>query len=138
MFTATDEPPSRSAARIERALVDRLGVHARVTVVGASALAAIAERNPLLPVASDSSKLLVAFLSPPGDVSVLHTIADQDWAPEAIALGEAVAYLWCPDGVSNSRLWLAVGGVLGDSVTSRNWATVCKLLALTQGEPAPG
>ena len=133
VFTAADDPPAQSAARIERALVDRLGVLSRVTVIGASALARIVEQNPLLPIAPDASKLLVAFLSPPGDVTVLDTIAEQDWAPEAIALGDGVAYLWCPDGVSNSRLGLAVSGVLGDAVTMRNWATVCKLLALTQG-----
>lgn len=138
VFTATDEPEAQSAARIEFALADRLGVRARVTVMGASALARIAEQNPLLPVAPDASRLLVTFPSPPAHVSRLRTIAEQDWTPEAIALGEGVAYLWCPDGVSNSRLWLAAGGVLGDAVTSRNWATVCKLLALTEGEPAPG
>jgi len=131
IFTAADDAASESASRIEQALAQRLGISARVTVVGASALADIAEHNPLLSVAPDASRLLVAFLARPEDVSLLRDVAEQDWAPEAMALGEGVAYLWCPDGVSNSRLGLAVSGVLGNAVTSRNWATVCKLLALS-------
>ena len=56
----------------------------------------------------------------------------QYWVPEALAIGARVAYLWCPEGVLASRLWKAVGRVLGDAVTTRNWATVTKLHALTR------
>jgi uncharacterized protein (DUF1697 family) len=43
-----------------------------------------------------------------------------------------VAYLWCPEGILASRLPEAVGRVLGDAVTTRNWSTMTKLLALTR------
>jgi len=43
-----------------------------------------------------------------------------------------VAYLWCPEGLLAGRLPEAVGRVLGDAATTRNWATVTKLHALAE------
>ena len=51
----------------------------------------------------------------------------EDWTPEAFALGARVAYLWCPDGILKSRVAAAVERILGQAVTSRNWATMQKL-----------
>jgi len=62
-------------------------------------------------------------------------LAGQDWAPEVLAVGARVAYLWCPAGVLASRLPEAIGRALGDAVTTRNWATVLKLHALAAAGP---
>ena len=121
-----------AAARIEEALARRLGVSARVTVLTAAELATIVAGNALLEVAGDHSRLLVAVLADPADRARLEPLTEQDWAPEALALGVRVAYMWCPDGVLASRLSAAVGRLLGDAVTARNWATVTKLHALTE------
>ncbi len=121
-----------AAARIEAALAQRLGVSARVTVLTAAELATIVAGNALLAVAGDHSRLLVAVLADPADRSRLEPLAEQDWAPEALALGERVAYMWCPDGVIASPLSAAVGRLLGDAVTARNWATMTKLQVLTE------
>jgi uncharacterized protein (DUF1697 family) len=86
----------------------------------------------LLEVGTDHSRLFVAFLSRPADRTRLTPLAEQDWAPEALALGGRVAYLWCPLGVIASRLSEAVSHLLGDAVTTRNWATVTKLLGLIE------
>lgn len=48
-----------------------------------------------------------------------------------MAVGTRVAYLWCPEGILASRLFGAVNRTLGDAVTTRNWATILKLQALT-------
>jgi len=93
---------------------------------------AAATDNPLLGVADNPSRLLVAVLANPADRSRLKQLVQQDWAPDALAIGARVAYLWCPEGVLASRLWKAVGRVLGDAVTTRNWATVTRLHALTR------
>jgi len=60
----------------------------------------------------------------------LLPFAEQDWAPEAMAVGTRVAYLWCPKGVAASRVSRAVTQALGDAATARNWATVLKLVTL--------
>jgi uncharacterized protein (DUF1697 family) len=54
--------------------------------------------------------------------------------PEALGLGRRVAYAWCPQGVLKSALLDAVGRLLGDAMTARNWATICKLQDLVQAE----
>jgi uncharacterized protein (DUF1697 family) len=130
LFAAPGTAPSDAAARIEQSLGARLGVSARVTVLTAAELAGAVADNPLLEVADDPSRLMVAVLANPADRMRLERFLAQDWAPEALALGARVAYLWCPQGVIASRLWEAVGHVLGDAVTTRNWATVTKLHAL--------
>jgi uncharacterized protein (DUF1697 family) len=146
VFTAADAAPAgrraaadvaaEAAARIEAGLSERLVVSARVTVITANELAAAIAGNPLIPVARDPSRLLVAVLADPADLPRLEPLAERDWSPEAFAIGPRVAYLWCPDGVIASLLAKALGDVLGDAVTSRNWTTMKKLAALAGLSPA--
>jgi uncharacterized protein (DUF1697 family) len=136
VFTAPRAAPRDAAARIEKALATGLGVSSLVTALTAAELAAAVAECPLLEVADDPSRLLVAFLRGPSDRSKVEPLVKQGWAPEALAVGTRVAYLWCPEGVLASRLAETVGRALGDAVTTRNWATVRKLLALAQGSPS--
>jgi uncharacterized protein (DUF1697 family) len=129
VFTAP-RAAAGAAARIEKGLAERLGVPARVTVLTAAELAAAVAENPLLEIAREPSRLLVAVLADPVDRRRLAPLLAEDWSPEALALGARVAYLWCPEGVLASRLAEAVGRALGDAVTTRNWATLTKLEAL--------
>ena len=130
VFTAPRTAPHAAAARIEKALAAGLGVSSRVTVLSAAEVAASVAECPLLDIANDPSRLLVAFLRDPADRSKVEPLLRQDWGPEALAVGTRVAYLWCPDGMLDGRLAEAVGRALGDGVTTRNWATVRKLRAL--------
>ncbi|CAM2871823.1 DUF1697 domain-containing protein [Janthinobacterium lividum] len=127
--------PADAAARIEEALVLKLGVAARVTVLSASQFAELIEQNPLAP-AADAARLLVLVLNNPADVQRLAPLLQQSWQPEALALGRWAAYAWCPDGVLASKVVAALGVLLGDGVTSRNWATMQKLHALLNGPDA--
>ena len=134
-FTTPRRAPGNAAARIEAALATKLGVSARITVLTAAQLAAVVTENPLGKSAADPSRLLVCFLADPGDRSKLTRMRKLDWGKEVIAIGTRAAYLWCPDGILASRLHQAVIRTLGDAVTSRNWATVMKLHALTGDSP---
>jgi uncharacterized protein (DUF1697 family) len=131
IFTGPVAAAEDAAARIEAALARRLGVSTRVTVLTAGELAAAAGANPLGDAATNPSRLLVAVLSSHADRSLLKPLLKQEWAPEALAVGARVAYLWCPDGIIESRVAKAVGRALGEAVTMRNWATVTRLLALS-------
>jgi uncharacterized protein (DUF1697 family) len=133
VFTAGDGAPPEPGARIAEALAATLGVSARVTALSSSEVAEAVAGNTLVPLADDPSRLLFAFPAVRSDLSLLDGVERQDWAPEACAVGTRAAYLWCPNGVSDSRLWKAVGAALGDGVTSRNWATVLKLQAVVEG-----
>jgi uncharacterized protein (DUF1697 family) len=60
-------------------------------------------------------------------------LTKQAWKPEAIAVGARAAYLWCPDGLIDSKLAASMAKAMGDGVTSRNWATVTKLAGMVAG-----
>jgi uncharacterized protein (DUF1697 family) len=131
VFDCSSADAADSAGRIEDALVLKLGVPAKVTVLDAGQLAEIVAQNSLEGVAHDHSRLLVAVLNnPEQDRGKLEPLARQSWQPEAFALGRHAAYIWCPDGVLASRAAAALGKALGDAVTSRNWSTISKLHAL--------
>lgn len=131
VFDCSPAEAADSAARIEDALVLKLGVPAKVTVIGAGQLAEIVAQNCLQGVASDYSRLVVGVLKrPEEDRGKLEPLARQSWQPEAFALGRHAAYIWCPDGVLASRAAAAMGKALGDAVTSRSWSTISKLHAL--------
>jgi len=130
VFTVPASARNDPGPRIERAITERLGISARVTVLTRAELAVVVADNPLVGVASEPSRLLVTVLTDPADRKRLLPLARQDWAPDVLALGARVAYLWCPKGMLESRLAEAVSRLLGDGATTRNWATVTKLHAL--------
>ncbi|QNA90380.1 DUF1697 domain-containing protein [Massilia sp. Dwa41.01b] len=138
VFSAAAVEPGLAAAAIEEQLVLKLGVAARVLVLGREELAAVLAENTLLEQASDHSRLLV-FLLPDGTMrEVILPLCERDWGQEALAVGRRAAYVWCPTGVLDSAAAAALGKLLGDNTTSRNWNTLCKLYALcTEAAPVP-
>ena len=133
VFTVPGKATGSAGARIERAIEKRLGISSRVTVLTAVELANLVAGNPLGAVVNNPSRLLVTVFAKPADRARLDSLARTDWAPEALAIGERVAYIWCPDGILKSRVMEGVSRLLGDAATSRNWATMTKLHALMQG-----
>jgi uncharacterized protein (DUF1697 family) len=127
---------ARTAARIEQAMADRLGVAARVAVLSAADLGAIMKVNPLNAAGRDPARLFVTVLIDPADRAKLGPLTRQDWKPEQLALGDRAAYLWCPNGFSDSGLVAAIGRATRDGVTSRNWTTMTKLHALASAATA--
>jgi uncharacterized protein (DUF1697 family) len=130
VFDAGREAPSKVATRVEQGMAAKLKVSARVTVLTAAEFATVVEENSLGAVADDPSRLFVAFLIDPSDAKRLQPLTRQSWKPEALGVGSRAAYLWCPRGMMESPLTEAVGRVLGDATTTRNWATVSKIQAL--------
>jgi len=122
-----------AVTRIEQALVKKLQVSSKVTVLTASELTTAVDENPLLKVATDPTRLLVAVLRDPADRKKLLPLAKQDWGKGSLAVGARVAYLWCPNGILDCPVASAVNKVLRDAVTARNWATFLKLHALALG-----
>ena len=133
IFTVPSKKRGNAATRIEKAIASRLGVSARVTVLTAAEVVAAVRDNPLSEVANNPSRLLVMVLADPTEKMQLKPLLKQSWNPEAIALGRRVAYLWCPRGVIDSQLTVAVSRALGDAGTARNMATMMKLQALVGG-----
>ena len=133
IFTGTGKTSDMAATDIQYGIKTQLGVSARVMVVSAGELAVVVDENPLVEIAENMSRLLVSFPAKAADLRRLEPLATQDWGSEAIAIGKHAAYVWSPNGVLASRIMKAAGDVLGEDVTTRNWATVLKLHALATG-----
>jgi uncharacterized protein (DUF1697 family) len=133
VFGSPARTPAAAAKEIEDALVERIGVVSRVTVLSAQELAAVVAGNPLVEHSTDHARLVVFMVAGEEQRALLARLAPlatQDWAPGALAIGERAAYVWCPTGVLDSAAAAAVGKLLGDATTARNWNTMCKLHAL--------
>ena len=133
VFTVDKESGGADGARLEKVIADRLGVSARVIVLNRKEVAAAVEENPFTSVADDPSRLLVVAFRDAGAVAQIRPLLKERWKPEAIALGKRVAYLWCAEGIVDSRVWAAVNRAVGDGGKARNIATMTKLLALVNG-----
>jgi uncharacterized protein (DUF1697 family) len=129
VYTADGTPPNQVAAAIEEGLASRIGVPARVIALSARQLERVVAENTLRDVATDPSRMMVAFLATPADRKKLDPLLKQDWAPDRLAVGTHAAYLWCPNSILDSPLMTAAGKALGDATTIRNWATVLKVRA---------
>lgn len=134
VFEVSAKANDQAGPRIEAGMSKELGVSANVTVLTASELAGIMAKNPLGKIAKDPSHLLVAVWRSPEDRAALEPLLKQTWDPEAIALGRRAAYLWLPAGIIKSKVAVAVDRALRDRVTSRNWSTMEKLVAMTRSE----
>ena len=118
-----------TADKIRAAVAQKLSVDARVLLKTADEWAAIAAEQPIAE-ASDPSRLLVAV---PADASTLRTLTDFTPDPgERFAVTAHAAYLWCGNGILESKLGIRLLGQLGEACTTRNWATVGKLDALAR------
>ena len=129
LFKCTRPNTGKLALAIQSAIVDKHGFSALVMVVTAADLAAIVRENPLLHIAVDPARHLVAFVAHPRSLVPLRSLMEEPWAPDALAIGSQAAYLWCAAGVLDSKLSQIFARRAGDTVTTRNWATVLKLHA---------
>jgi uncharacterized protein (DUF1697 family) len=118
------------AGRIRAALAEGLDVDVPVIVRSAAEMAAIAKENVLAKTVTDHARLLVVFPADAAALAGLEAIRPLVRAPEKFAIGRHAAYLWCANGSLESEAGKALLGRSGRAVTTRNWATVMKLVAL--------
>jgi uncharacterized protein (DUF1697 family) len=136
IFFAPDRKRGDVLAPIEKGLASKLGLTSPVTVLSGREVAAAVRNNPFSGVATNPSHLLVVVPRMRSDQGRLRPLLKERWAPEALALGSRVAYLWCANGVAKSPLGAAVDRALERSGTARNMATFAKIMALVEGLPS--
>ena len=117
------------ADKIRAAVAETLGVDAAVILKTAAEWATIAAANPISE-ADDPSRLLVAI---PADAAALQAAAGimADGGERFVVTAHA-AYLWCGNGILQSKAAVLLLKKLGEAGTTRNWSTVQKLNALVQ------
>ena len=124
-----DAKKKLTAASIRAAVAEKLGVDAAVILKTAAEWATIAADHSI-PEADDPSRLLVAI---PADAAALQAttgiVADSG---ERFVVTPHAAYLWCGNGILESKAAVLLLKKLGEAGTTRNWATVGKLNALAK------
>ncbi|MFL6700128.1 MAG: DUF1697 domain-containing protein, partial [Vitreoscilla sp.] len=124
VFDARGGSAASHARRLKAAIGEKTGVDCEVVVKTADELAAAIAEHPLRRHANDDARLLVMFMQDASTLAELRSLEAADWAPEAFAVGAHAAWLWCANGIIESRVAKAVGKVLKERGTARNWATV--------------
>lgn len=128
IFSSTTKPV---VAALERAIVERFSYSSRVIVVSADDFRAILDANPLLEIAEDPSRMVIAFTE--GIDEDAPRPSDAELAPERLVIARGAMYQWFPDGILKSKLSPHFYKALGGVVTGRNLRTSEKILAALKG-----
>lgn len=139
VFSSKSRSPARLAEGIAAVLQQRFGVVTPVVVKSAAELRAIVDSNPFPPPEAEHSRFVVVFAMDAEALRGLDGLQALLQPGERFALTAHAAYLHCTGGLLESRAAEALLGRAGRGVTTRNWATVSKLLALVEeGEEGRG
>ena len=132
VFEGRVGPAAQHAQRIRSAVADKLGVDALVIVKSVDDVSAIVRANPLAAAATDPSRFLVALTNDAKSLAKVASLAKERWGKEEIQVGKHAAYIWCVNGILESKVAVALLKGLGETGTTRNWATIGKILGLLQ------
>ena len=132
VFDGARAAATKHAQRIQAAVLAELGVDALVIVKSAADIDAAIDGNTLRDIATDPSRLLIAFAKDATSLAALQSMADAGWGAELIHVGQHAAYVWCANGILESKAAVAVLKNLAQSGTTRNASTVEKIQALMQ------
>ena len=130
VFTGPGRAAAQHAPAIASARAASMGVSVPVVVKSAAELAAAVASNPLPVPDQDHSRFLVAFASDQTALQSLESLQALVQPPDRLVVGPHAAYLHCAAGILESKVGAAMLGNPGQRVTTRNWATTLKLLAL--------
>jgi len=136
VFTGAAGSAAQHAERIRTAVSRKLGVDALVIIKSRKDLDGIVAGNALQDLATDASRLLVAVTNHPRELVKVAQLAKIAWGDERLHVGKHAAYMWCANGILESKLAVALLKDLDEAGTTRNWATLNKIHALLTGPGA--
>jgi uncharacterized protein (DUF1697 family) len=93
-------------------------------------MAAIVAENEIAAQGKDPSRLFVVLTVDTKALATLAKLGADDWGNEQLLIGKHAAYVWCADGILQSKLGVALLRDLGEVGTTRNWGTTLKLQAM--------
>jgi uncharacterized protein (DUF1697 family) len=130
VFTAPAAAPMAIAATIRAAVASKLGVDALVIVKSAQDIGAIIRGNALVKVATDPSRLLVAVAADAKAIAAVRKFSALRIGEEQVHVNAHAAYLWCANGILESKVAEQLLRELKETGSTRNWATMNKIHAL--------
>lgn len=130
VFTSAGRSSPKHARAIATAVQTKFGVSTPVIIKSAAELSAVVKGNPMSPPEADYSRFLVVFGPDDRALPALRPLQSLAQSPERFVITNVAAYLYCPDGLLESKVGAALLGKAGKDITTRNWGTVLKLAAL--------
>ena len=130
VFCAPSGTSKNHASDIAATILKKLKVEVPVIVKTAAELAAIVAENPFAVAGPERSRMLIAFTQDRDGRASVSSIAALVSPPEKFLAGRHAAYLFCADGILESKAGAALLGKPGKLATTRNLATTLKLLEL--------
>jgi len=128
VFSSSRKSGAAMAAELEKAIANHIGVECRVLVRTSSELEAAVRNNPMPEALGEPSRFHCCFLEKAPTPDRVSALESEDFAPDELAFGDDVLYVWYRDGVQESKLAKVLDRRLGVAVTARNWNTVTKVL----------
>lgn len=126
-----DSKAAPDVAKLESAVAERTGVHARIMVLNADRFERIVADFPFSEVvATDDSKALITFVDSMPSAASVARLSDEELAPEQLVLGKDAIYQWLPEGVLATKLPARFSKQFGENATARNLRTARKIVAL--------
>ena len=136
VFRSSTDRAEELTSRIERRIVDVLGLSVAVLLRTPAELEEIAGHNPFLAGEAVHSKLHVGFLDRPPDADAVAQLDAHRSPPDAFSVRGREIYLHFPNGAGRSKLTIDYfERRLEVRATARNWNTLTRLLALAQEPP---
>lgn len=126
VFRSKERDVSQFASRISAEIHRSLGFEPYVLVMEEERFETAIVENPFPEAECEPKTLHVGFLSSPPANPNLNSLESLKKESERFQLHDNVFYLHAPEGVGRSKLAAASERLLGVSMTSRNWRTVCK------------
>ncbi|MER6317837.1 DUF1697 domain-containing protein [Streptomyces sp. NPDC001581] len=136
VFSSAEKDPAALARELETAIETHFGFRVACLVVDGAYLRAVADACPFPAAELEGKQLHATFFSAQPGAERFAALDQASYLPEEYRLGDRVLYLYAPDGLGRSKLAEALAKpavVKGIDVTTRNWNTVAKLVALTGG-----
>jgi uncharacterized protein (DUF1697 family) len=133
VFTCSDAVFEGLCPSLEKEIEARFGFPVPVVVRSHQQLAQVASNNPYLKAGKPPRTLHVMFLADEPNAEAIAKLDPARSPGDEFRVIGTEAYLYLPNGAGNSKLTNAYfDSRLSTVGTGRNWATVLKLLEMTQ------
>jgi uncharacterized protein (DUF1697 family) len=133
VFQHKEEKASLLSNKIRAPIKKSHGFEPQVLLLKPEEVERAIESNPFPNAESEPKTLHVHFLASMPTNPDLGALENLKSERERFALKDGVFYLHAPDGIGRSKLAANTETSLGVAITSRNWRTVCKVMAKQNG-----
>lgn len=130
VFASTVRSTAQLAEQIGASMQTAFAVDTPVIVKHAAEFEQAVAQNPIPIATSEHARFLLILTQDNQRLQALQQHAPLLRANERFIVTEHAAYLHCADGILESKLGATLLGRAGRHITSRNWATTLKILAM--------